>query len=261
MKKLPFVSIIIPFYNEEVTIKDCLETITKLSYPKYEVIFVNDGSIDHGPSIVKRYLKNKKIRLVKGSHEGVARARNTGIIHAKGKILVFTDADCIFYKDWLRKLVKPLVDNPKLGVVGGPDKTPENVPFMEKCVDFAMTSLISTGGLRGGDIILGKYYPRGCNMAIKKEMLDRVGVFDPRFGRNRGEEAELEDRVKEIGYKLGFVKEALVWHRRRPSFKKFWKQNFASGYAYIIRMQYTKNFSIIHFIPSLLTSQACSSPS
>lgn len=250
MKETPFVSIIIPFYNEGSTIKDCLETVKTINYPKYEVIFVDDGSTDNSPNIIKK-CKDKRMRLLRGEHEGVAKARNIGIKNSKGEILVFTDADCMFDKDWLIKLIKPLIENPKVGVTGGPDKVPKNSSLMEKCIDFAMTSLISTGGLRGGNIILGDYYPRGCNMALKRTILDKVGLFNPDFKKNRGEEAELEHRIKKAGYDLLYVKDAFVWHRRRSSIKKFWKQNFASGYAYIIRTKYSKSFSLIHFIPSL----------
>ncbi|MFH1593039.1 MAG: glycosyltransferase [Candidatus Woesearchaeota archaeon] len=251
MKK-PFVSVIIPFCNEEARIKDCLNTVTKLSYPNYELIFVDDGSTDNGPKIVGEYATDKKLIVAKGPHQGVASARNIGIKHANGEILVFTDADCIFDEGWLNSLVEPLLKDPKVGVSGGPDKTPPTSSLIEKCMDFIMTSLITTGGLRGGKIRLGNYFPRGCNMAVRREILDKVGVFDPRFRRNRGEEAELEERIKKEGYKLIYTAEALVWHRRRPSIKKFWKQSFASGYAYIIRILYTKRFSLIHFLPSLL---------
>jgi|EPASupsiteSAE347_1022098.scaffolds.fasta_scaffold12018_2 Glycosyltransferases, probably involved in cell wall biogenesis len=103
------ISIIIPTYNELKVLLDCLKSLEKQDYSDFEVILVDDGSIDNTQELASNF-KSKKYRLIflKQNHKGPGAARNLGASKAKGDILVFVDADMTFDKDFLKNLVKPI---------------------------------------------------------------------------------------------------------------------------------------------------------
>jgi len=114
------VSVIIPTYNEEDVILECLESLGEQTYPDFEIIVVDDGSTDATVSKCQMFrlkadrpldekVKSEKLKVFKQKHKGAGAARNLGAIKAKGEILVFVDADMTFDKDFLNKLVKPIV--------------------------------------------------------------------------------------------------------------------------------------------------------
>ncbi len=110
------VSVIIPTYNEEKVILDCLESLGKQSISDFEIIIVDDGSNDQTTQLVERLTKiEPSIKLLKQDHKGAGAARNLGAKQAKGEILVFVDADMTFDKDFLQKLTEPIEKN---GVIG-----------------------------------------------------------------------------------------------------------------------------------------------
>jgi len=112
------VSVIIPVYNEEKTISDCLDSLSQQSYQSIEIIVVDDGSKDNSKIKIqnaKIQLKIKNLKILSQMHFGPGIARNLGAKHAKGEILVFVDADMIFDKDFVRKLVAPIIEKKSKG--------------------------------------------------------------------------------------------------------------------------------------------------
>lgn len=106
----PNVSIIIPLYNKERTIKRTIESVLNQSYRNFEILIVNDGSTDESESIVLK-IKDERIRLISKNNEGVSAARNTGIINAKGSWILFLDADDILLNNALDYLTTNIVDD------------------------------------------------------------------------------------------------------------------------------------------------------
>ncbi len=100
------VTIIIPAYNVENVISECLDSICKQTYPDMEVVIVNDGSQDATEKICRKYQRRKNIKLIHGEHRGVSAARNRGIQEATGKYLFFMDADDIMADSGLDALMK-----------------------------------------------------------------------------------------------------------------------------------------------------------
>jgi len=104
------VSIIIPTYNEERVILNCLESLGEQTFKDFEIIIVDDGSTDKTISFVKNLQKIVyDIRLLVQKHKGPGAARNLGVGEANGEILVFVDADMTFAEDFIRKLVEPIM--------------------------------------------------------------------------------------------------------------------------------------------------------
>ena len=246
MKKLPFVSIVISIYNAESTLRKCLETIKNIDYLDYEVILVDDKSKDDSVKIAKEF-PFKLIQLKE--NKGVAGARNVGVRKAKGEIVVITDADCEVKKDWLKNLIKPFEDE-NVGIVGGPDKAPEDDTFFARCVDYAWTSFIGTGGMRRGKFRVANYYPRGCNIAIRKKIFEEIGYFNKDIVP--GEEIDFDIRAKKHGYKLKYVDNALVLHRRRPTLSRFIRHLIGRGkFRVVLGKAHKELLEPLHIIPAL----------
>src|SRR3989344_1723088 len=252
-KILPSISIIISAYNEEKTLRQCLDSLLVLDYPNYEVTMVNDASKDNTLTILRLYQKkSKKIKVVTYAvNKGVPSARNEGMKAAKGEIFVFTDADATFPREWPTQLMGPFVNNPKIGATGGRDIAPPNQPLIHKCIDYTLTSFIGTGGLRGAKVRLAKYAVTGCNFAVRRSVVEKVGMHDEKI-RWRGEEKEWCQRMREAGYQIQFVPESYILHYRRISLKSFWVQTYKSGKArFDILKTAPKSFELVHIAPSL----------
>lgn len=106
----PSISIVIPLYNKEHTIRNTLETVLTQSYTDYEIIVVNDGSTDHSVDRIKE-INDKRINLICQSNAGVSSARNSGIMHAKGKWILFLDADDTLMPDALKIFMDSIIDD------------------------------------------------------------------------------------------------------------------------------------------------------
>jgi len=105
------ISVIIPTYNEENHISECLDSLSTQTYQDYEVIVVDDGSTDKTVSIIK----SKRIKVLSQEHLGAGSARNLGSKNAKGEILVFIDADMIVSQNYLEQISKPIIEGNSKG--------------------------------------------------------------------------------------------------------------------------------------------------
>lgn len=259
-QKLLFISIIISAYNEERTLRQCLDSLLVLQYPNYEIIMVNDASKDNTLAILQEYQRNnknakEKMKIVTYQvNKGVPGARNEGMKAAKGEIFVFTDADATFPKEWPLKLIEPFMADQKIGATGGRDIAPPNQPLVHKCIDYTLTSFIGTAGLRGAKVRLAKYAVTGCNFAVRREVVQKVGMHNEKI-RWRGEEKEWCQRIREAGYEIIFAPESFILHYRRISLKSFWTQTYKSGKArFDILKTAPGSFQLIHIVPSLFVA-------
>ncbi len=101
----PYVTVVVPFYNEEDSIKDCIVSLSKQDFEPFEIIAVDDGSTDGSVEICEQL----KVEVLRQNHRGPGAARNLGARHAKGNILVLIDADMVFATDYVSKLVTPII--------------------------------------------------------------------------------------------------------------------------------------------------------
>jgi cellulose synthase/poly-beta-1,6-N-acetylglucosamine synthase-like glycosyltransferase len=194
----PFISIIVPAYNEEKRISRCLTSINKLNYTEnnFEVIVVDDGSHDSTSDIARVYGAN----IIKQQHFGCAEARNTGVEHARGDVIAFIDADDICKEDWLITAVPYLKDS-NVGAVGcyhdlfNREKRFVLVSYYEK--RFRHTeSPASTGHLGASGLV------------IKKCVFIDVGGFNPKL--LAAEDAELSYKIRAKGYNLLLLNKPLI---------------------------------------------------
>lgn len=216
----PTVSIVVCTYNGEATLDSCLRGTEKLDYPDYEVIVVDDGSTDQTAAIAARY----DVRLVRTKNNGLASARNTGLKHARGKIVVYLDDDAWPDQHWLKHLVH-MFETDDVVAVGGPNIPPPNESSTATCVANApggpMHVLVSDRE--------AEHIP-GCNMAFCANSLRKIGGFDERF-RVAGDDVDICWRIQNEGWRIGFHPAAVVWHKRRNSIRRFLKQQAGYGKA------------------------------
>ena len=213
------ISIIIPAYNSEKTISKTIESLLKQNYSKknYEIIIVDDGSIDNTQDTI---LKFKQVRLIKQNHKGPATARNLGARNAKGDILLFTDADCILDKNWIKEMVKPFT-NPEIIGVSGTYKTLNNDNFMARFIGYEIEERHERMKRQKFIDFIGTF-----SAAYRKKIFLKFGGFDTRFKTSSGEDPELSYRIDKAGLKMVFQPKAIVFHPHPNSLWKYLKQKY-----------------------------------
>ncbi|HKX28153.1 MAG TPA: glycosyltransferase [Blastocatellia bacterium] len=214
----PKVSVVICAYNAASTIEDNLESLTRLRYPNYEVIVIDDGSRDATGRIAARY----PFKLISVPNGGLSAARNLGWRAATGEIIAYTDADTRVDADWLSYLVQPFLTTDAVGV-GGPNVVPEDDGWIAQCV------ARSPGGpthVLHNDTE-ADHIP-GCNMAFRRQALAEIGGFNPTYTK-AGDDVDICWRLQERGWRLAFSPSALVWHHHRNTVKAYWRQQVGYG--------------------------------
>lgn len=220
--RYPKVSVVVACYNGARTLKACLESLTQLRYPDYEVILVDDGSTDDTPSITKAFPKIRYLHHV--VNLGLSAARNTGIAASTGEIVAFTDADCRADEDWLYYLMGDLINSHFAGIGGHNLLPPE-----DSCVAAAV--MMSPGG--PAPVLLSDHLAEhipGCNMAFYRWVLEELGEFDPLFKR-AGDDVDICWRLQQLGHEIGFSPAGFVWHYRRSTITEYLKQQRGYGEA------------------------------
>jgi len=251
-RESPEVSIIIPTHNRSQSLLQTLKSIGQLEYPQdeLEVIVVDDGSADDTPDVLGKFSQRAPFpfRYVKQTNGGVSSARNIGIKMARGEVLVFTDDDCIVSSHWLKNLTGYL-NSKDIGIVGGPENIPETGSLLSRCAGYIVNSFIGAAGLfKGEGVRLGRFYPKGCNMALPKRVLFQVGLFDEKL--MPGEDVELAYRIRKAGYKIKYAPYAPVVHQRKISFKTFLSKIFRVGYfRAILGLKNAGFLQVVHMVP------------
>jgi GT2 family glycosyltransferase len=216
----PRVSVVVCTYNGARTLRQCCESLSRLNYPDYEVIVVNDGSSDSSRAIAGEY----DFRLLTTENRGLSSARNTGMRAATGEIVAYIDDDAYAEPDWLLHVVSTF-HSADCVAVGGPNIAPEGDGLVATCVAHA------PGG--PSHVLVSdreaEHIP-GCNMAFRKSSLTAVGGFDTQF-RVAGDDVDVCWKLQQRGWKLGFSPAAVVWHHRRNSVRTYWKQQQGYGRA------------------------------
>ena len=160
---MPRFSVIVPVYNRVDEINDLLESLSAQTCRDFEVIIVEDGSTEPCGDLVRSFAGKVDVRYFFKSNEGRSIARNYGIDRSSGDYLVFFDSDCVIPRDYFAILSAEL-DRQPLDCFGGPDAAHESFTPVQKAISFAMTSFLTTGGIRGGKVQMEKFVPRSFNM-------------------------------------------------------------------------------------------------
>ncbi|MCI0603021.1 glycosyltransferase [bacterium] len=219
----PMFSVVVCSYNGSKTIEQCLASLTKLKYPNYETIVLDDGSTDSTAAIASKY----PVRLIRTKNQGLSSARNCGMKEAKGEIIAYIDDDAYADPHWLNYLAIAFQET-NYCCIGGPNLVPGEDEWIAQCV----------GRSPGGPthVLLSDHdaeHVPGCNLAIRKSVLEAIGGFDPQF-RIAGDDVDLCWRLENAGHKIGFHPGAMVWHHRRNSISSYFRQQRGYGKAEVL---------------------------
>lgn len=250
-----FLSVIVPSYNRLDELEELLPSLEKqtLDPTSFEVIIVDDGSTDASEQFVSDYMKSSDLNLSfhKQENKGPGKARNLGMNNAKGDFYIFLDSDVILPTHWAEEVFNKL-NSENYDAFGGPDKAHHSFSALLKAIDYSMTSFITTGGLRGKKgKKLAKFFPRSFNMGLSKATYESIGDFGD---LRHGQDIEYSNRIIKSGAKVGFIENAYVYHKRRTSLKKFFKQAFNWGVARINLYKLDSNMlEPLHCLPAIAT--------
>lgn len=247
MSQPPKYSVIIPVYNRPDEIDDLLKSLACQDFKDFEVVITEDGSTVPSDTTVAKYTDTLQIQYFTKTNEGRSMARNHSIAHARGQWLVFFDSDCVIPADYFTKLDKCLTLLPT-DCFGGPDAAHPSFTVTQKAINFAMTSFLTTGGIRGGRKQLEKFTPRTFNMGFTKEVCERVGGFREMFS----EDIDMSKRIEAAGYKTTLFPDLFVFHKRRGTLTKFFRQVHIFGMSRItLRELYPGSLKMVHTLPAL----------
>lgn len=213
-----YFSIIIPVYNRSDEIVELLESLLISNYKQeYEIVIVDDGSTVDCKEEIEKFNEKLNLTYYYKENSGPGDSRNFGMNKAKGDYFIIFDSDCIIPKDYLSEVAKELTTN-YVDCYGGSDAALDSFSDIQKAINFAMTSFLTTGGIRGGSEKLNKFQPRSFNMGISKKAFKASNGFG---NIHPGEDPDLSIRLWELGFETMLFPKAFVYHKRRIDWDKF----------------------------------------
>lgn len=240
-------SVIIPVYNRVDEVEDLLASLSVQTASNFEVIIVEDGSTDPCKDTVEKYRNKLDVKYFYKENEGRSIARNYGMEHATGNYFIFFDSDCVIPNNYFAKL-NSMSANEYFDCFGGPDAADNTFSHTQKAINHAMTSFLTTGGIRGGKIRLEKFTPRTFNMGFSRKVYETVGGFREMFS----EDIDMSTRIRLAGFTIGLYPDLPVYHKRRVDFKKFMRQVYVFGMSRItLKILYPDSLKAVHCLPAL----------
>jgi len=244
-----YFSIIIPVYNRPDEIKELLESLLVSIYDKeYEIVIVEDGSTVTCSNEIENFKDKLNISYYFKENSGPGDSRNFGMKKSKGDYFIIFDSDCIIPKEYLTEVENELTAN-YVDCFGGSDAALDSFSAIQKAINFAMTSFLTTGGIRGGSEKLTKFQPRSFNMGISKKAFENSKGFG---NIHPGEDPDLSIRLWKLGYETRLFSKAIVYHKRRIDWDKFSIQVNKFGKARpILNSWYPEYSKLTYYFPSL----------
>jgi len=242
-------SIIVPVYNRPKEIDELLESLTKQDFPDdFEVLIIEDGSIEKSESIVEKYKSQLDLKYYFKENTGAGASRNFGMQQALGNYCIILDSDVLVPKQYLSEVSKALSEN-YTDAFGGPDAAHESFTPLQKAINYSMTAVLTTGGIRGKKKAVGKFQPRSFNLGLSKKAFELTKGFS---NLKVGEDIDLTFRLWETNMETQLIENAFVYHKRRSSIKQFFKQTFAFGTARPqLNKRYPETAKLTYWFPSL----------
>lgn len=222
------ISVVICAYNEEKRLYSCLESLSNQDFDprRFEIIIVDDESLDQMPEMARRWAVEQKQRLnisyYRIKHGGLSVARNTGIHYARGQLIAFMDADAHADESWLRNLVQPFRRDPSIAIVAG---RVENLNDDSAFAKLVYRVIYRPWVIRNTDSKL-----TGTNMAFRPEVFEVTGGFFDAFDR-RGDETSVALKYFQArpDSKEAYAEDAIVFNEHAETLKELITQQYCSG--------------------------------
>lgn len=242
-------SLIIPVYNRPDEVDELLESLSQQDYTEnFEIVIIEDGSSLRCDEVVRKYGGKLHLSYYYKENSGPGDSRNYGMQKAKGDYFIIFDSDCIIPKEYLSEVSKVLKEN-YVDCFGGPDKALDSFSDIQKAINFAMTSFLTTGGIRGGSEKIDKFQPRSFNMGLSRKAFEASKGFG---NIHPGEDPDLSIRLWNLGFETKLFSKAFVYHKRRIDWEKFTIQVNKFGKARpILNSWYPKYNKLTFFFPTV----------
>ncbi len=221
-----YFSIIVPVYNRPGEVQELLESLSAMDYRHtYEIIIVEDGSELECKEVVDQFIDFLPVRYFVKNNSGPGASRNYGMRHAHGNYFIILDSDCLVQPAYL-EIVRQSLTADFVDAFGGPDSAHASFSVTQKAINFAMTSLWTTGGIRGNRLAGKGFQPRSFNMGISRKAFEATGGFGQ---IHPGEDPDLSIRLWKQGFRTKLISNAMVYHKRRINLGTFYRQVMKFG--------------------------------
>lgn len=242
-------SFIIPVYNRPNEIRELLLSMRELEFQRpYEIVIVEDGSTVDSKKVIEEFSTSLNISYFSKPNTGPGDSRNYGMKMAAGNYFIILDSDVILPPYYLKEVDKALNKN-YVHCFGGPDGAHGSFSSVQKAINYSMTSLLTTGGIRGGKRRVGKFQPRSFNMGLSKEAFTKTngfGIIHP------GEDPDLALRLQKLRYKTLLFSNAYVYHKRRINWYKFLQQVYKFGLVRpILNLWHPESAKLTYWFPAI----------
>ena len=226
-----------------------LESLTKQDFQDdFEVLIIEDGSTDKSETIVEKYISQLNLKYFFKENSGAGASRNFGMEKASGNYFIILDSDVIVPPQYLSEVKKALESN-FTDAFGGPDAAHFSFTSLQKAINYSMTSVLTTGGIRGKKKSIGKFQPRSFNLGMSKIAFEKTNGFSK---MKNGEDIDLTFRLWENNFETQLIEKAFVYHKRRSTIQQFFKQTFGFGTARpILNKKYPETAKPTYWFPSL----------
>jgi len=254
------VSVIMPAFNAGKTISDAIESVKNQSVDDWELIVIDDGSVDETAAIVQGHINSDdRIKLLKlVTNGGLPNARNKGCLKARGEYIAFLDSDDLWHKDKLKKQIQFHLDNPEIEI--------SHTNFIafngSKFYTRPFRKLLDSNEKVRGDIYPGICYKNSIGVLTemaRRELLIQVNLFDPSLWTM--EDQDLWIRIAKENKEFGYINDVLAYYRisegsisqktgkYKRAYKKFlWKilNENRLNYQLLFRYYY-RHFGTVYF--------------
>jgi glycosyltransferase involved in cell wall biosynthesis len=241
-------SLIIPVYNRPDDLREVLDGLAAQTDPHFEVVVVESGSTVPARHVVEEFTDRLDVHYAPTGNHGQGFSRNHGMQQARGDYFIILDSDIIIPPHYI-ETVRQQLANDYLDAFGGPDRAHSSFTPVQKAVDFALTSYLTTGGIRGNRRQAARYRPRSFNMGFSRAVYEATQGFAL---PNCGEDIELSIRIQKLGYRTGLIPGAYVYHKRKETLRGFYQQMVWFGKSRInLHRIEPGSLKAIHLIPLL----------
>ncbi|HJP94874.1 MAG TPA: glycosyltransferase [Pyrinomonadaceae bacterium] len=223
----PFVSILVPAYNEEPVIANTIRSLLASDYPHYEIIVIDDGSQDNTSKVVAEQFKTEeRVRLFTVANGGKAEALNIGLRHARGEIIIALDADTLFAPHTVGALAHRFFDK-QLGAVAGNAKVGNRVNLVTRwqALEYITSQNMDRRAFASLNCIT---VVPGAVGAWRKDLLDKAGGFP---SDTLAEDQDLTLQIRRFGYRIGYEETAIAWTEAPHNLSSLAKQRFRWAYG------------------------------
>lgn len=223
----PFVSILVPAYNEELVIENTIRSLLASDYTAYEIIVIDDGSQDNTSKVVaEKFAGDERVRLFTITNAGKASALNTGLRHAHGEIVIALDADTLFARQTVGALAHRFYDK-QLGAIAGNAKVGNRVNLITRwqALEYITSQNMDRRAFASLNCIT---VVPGAVGAWRRDLLVEVGGFP---SDTLAEDQDLTLRIRRLGYRIGYEEEAIAWTEAPHNVRSLAKQRFRWAYG------------------------------